>query len=390
MTLNNKNTTLAAIVLFSVVMTSAVSLQDALGQITSTTNGTVISNEVTDEFLLGSTPSKLSDKDMAEYKNIIVNNNEVKAIMGNAPYKFGPVGFLGNIYHPNYTWYPEIHVTVEGKSNLNKDIAIVFDPATKSVINIQTVEYDATDKNDGGIDNAFAVQRFSGNSGTPDGIKVNATAPTFTWDQTTRTRGNVLMLNGLMLGSSWANACSSGSVPSTYWAQIGFYWKDSGKINWDDTANNCTPTFTTLSYVAGKNYQFRIVGATSGWAYYAIRSDTGATWTTRGPAVNSSQMNVSTGNDGTSVFFENKYLSTDPSWYGQFGSSPQASQAQYKTSPFGSYSNWSSTARSDEDCHLVNHYYPYNSTKEVMSGNLASGGSATWSMSKMQTYYPKC
>lgn len=102
-------------------------------------------------------------------------------------------------------------------------------------------------------------------------------------------------------------------------------------------------------------------------------------------------MSVSASNDGTSAFFENKYLSTDPSWYGQFGGSPSAYHAQYKTVPFGSYSNWGSTTRVDEPCNAPGNVYTYNTSQQVMQNtDLASGATAQWTVSRMQTYYPAC
>jgi hypothetical protein len=393
---NNKKITTIAIL--AIAIASIISMQNVLGQSATTQGNPTSLSKITDQYLLSVTPSKLSDKDMAEYKGIIMNNNEVKSAIDGKPYQFGSVGFIGNIYHPEAVWYPEIHVTVETNSTLNKDIAIVFDPATKSVTNIQTTEYDPVrDRNTGGANHSWSVQRFTGNSGTPDGILANMTAQTFTWDSHNRNGiGNVLLLNGLMSGSTLANACVKGSTPSTYFAQIGFYWESSGQLIWTDTNSGtgtigCQSNFiTSPTYVAGKDYQFRIVGATSGWAYYAIRSDTGTTFTTRGPIVNSDQMSVSSSNDGTSVFFENKYLKTDPSWYGQFGGSPSAYHAQYKTTTFGSYSNWSSTNKADEACNGTAYTYPYNSNVQVMTGSLASGATAQWSTSRMQTYFWAC
>jgi len=106
--------------------------------------------------------------------------------------------------------------------------------------------------------------------------------------------------------------------------------------------------------------------------------------------VNSAQIATATNTDQTSVFFENKYSTSDPSWEGQFQTAPQANVAQYKTTPFGSYSNWSNTKLVDKSCTNITNVYPYDGSKEVMSGDLKNGGTATWSMSRMQTYYPNC
>lgn len=381
MTSNNKITRITtATILMTIVLGTLVTTQSTLGQSTPPA--------ITDEYLLSIIPAKLSEKDLAEYRNIALNNAEVQNTIKGKEHRFTGEGFIGNIYQPDSVWYPEIHLIVETKAGKYQDVAVVINPETKSVEKVQTVEFDADDKN--GVNNAYATQRFTGHSGTPDGIKVNMKAPTFVWDNVSRTKGNVLLLNALMQGSTWSSACSSGSVPSTYWAQIGFYWKDSGKINWSDTAGSCLPQFPSLSYVAGKTYEFRIVGATTGWAYYATRTDTGETWTTRGPAVNSAQIATATNTDQTSVFFENKYSASDPSWQGQFQTAPQANVAQYKTTPFGSYSNWSNTKLVDKSCTNITNVYPYDSSKEVMSGDLKNGGTATWSMSRMQTYYPNC
>jgi len=387
--MTSKTKTLTTVALLSVIVLSIIPIQNVLGQIDVSTVDTVSSPpSLSDEFLLSAVPTKLSEKDLVGYRDIVIHDANILAMINGQPFKFSSEGFIGNIYQPNSAWYPEIHITVETKSGLYQDIAIVLDPQTKSIKKTQIVEFDPSDQN--GLHNAYSTQRFTGSTAAPDGIKVNLKAPTFVWDNITRAKGNALLLNGLMTGSTCVSACTSSSIPSTYWAQIGFYWNSAGKINWTDTQKSCLPQFPTLSYVSGKTYEFRIVGATTGWAYYAIRTDTGETFTTRGPVVNSSTMQTPTTNDGTSVFFENKYSTSDPSWSGQFSTSPQASTAQYKTTPFGTYSNWSSTMLLEKNCSNTNFVYPYDITKQVMSGNLVSGGSATWSVSKMQTYYPNC
>jgi len=83
---------------------------------------------------------------------------------------------------------------------------------------------------------------------------------------------------------------------------------------------------------------------------------------------------LSSSTDQTSVFFENKYDTSDPSWMGQFQNLPFASVAQYKTTPFGSYSNWSTTKLVDKTCTNTSNVYPYDSTKQVMIGDLKNGG----------------
>lgn len=76
--------------------------------------------------------------------------------------------------------------------------------------------------------------------------------------------------------------------------------------------------------------------------------------------------------------------------YGQFSNAPQSSDAQYKTTLFGPYTNWSNTKLVDKDCNNITNVYPYNSSKEVMTGDLKSGGSTTWDVNRMETYYPRC
>lgn len=389
MTKHDIKTKIVVAALLLVISISTIPMQSVLAQeIATITQKTTSVPVLTDEYLLSVTPTKLAEADLAEYRSIATNNVDVQSAIDGKPYRFTTQGYLGNIYKPDSPWYPEIHLTVETDSEMLKDVAIVIDPQTKSVKEIQVVEFHLDDQN--GQNNTYSTQRFTGHSGTPDGIKVDMKAPTFVWDGVSRTKGNVLLLNGLMQGSSWSQACTSSSVPSTYWAQIGFYWKNSGKINWSDTAGNCSPQFPSFSYVAGKTYEFRIVGATTGWAYYAIRTDTGSTWTIRGPAVNSAQIATATNTDQTSVFFENKYLASEPTWYGQFSNAPQSSDAQYKTTLFGPYTNWSNTKLVDKDCNNITNVYPYNSSKEVMTGDLKSGGSTTWDVNRMETYYPRC
>jgi hypothetical protein len=377
MTYNKAKKAITATILMVLVATMTVSTPSALAQVTSM--------EITDEFLASVLPSKLTDKERVDYRNIAINHAEVKVLTKGKPFKFTSEAFIGNIYEKDSVWYPEIHIRVDSKSKI-QDVAVVIDPYSKAVTKVQVVDIDPADTN--GVWNAYSTQRLTGTSANPTGMKVNMLAPNFLWDGTVRSKGNVLMLNALMSGSNWNYACDSSKVPNTYWAQLGFHWQLSGKINWSDTAGNCLPQFPTLGYASGKTYEFRIVGATTGWTYTAIRTDTGATWTTTGPAVNSGQFVTATNTDQTSVFFENKYDASAGPWHGQFITSPQASSAQYKTT--GSYTNWPNTVRVDKSCTNNTFTYPYDSSKEVMSGDLKSGGSASWSMSRMYTYYPNC
>lgn len=374
---NAKIKTVTAAILMVFVTTMTISTSNALAQMSP--------HEITDEFLTSVLPSKLTDKERIDYRNIAIDHAEVKAAIKGKPFKFTSEAYIGNIYEKTSTWYPEIHIRVESKMKI-QDIAIVIDPSSKTVKQVQVVDIDPADAN--AANNAYSTQRLTGTSANPTGMKVNMIAPNFMWDGSFRSKGNTLLLNALMSGSNWNNACTSSTVPNTYWAQLGFHWQLTGKLNWSDTAGSCIPQFPTLSYSPGKTYEFRIVGATTGWTYTATRTDTGATWTTTGPAVNSAQFVTATNTDQTSVFFENKYDVSDGPWYGQFVTNPQASNAQYKTT--GSYANWPNTIRVDKSCTNNTFIYPYDTNKEVMSGDIKSGGSASWSTYRMYTYYKNC
>lgn len=85
----------------------------------------------------------------------------------------------------------------------------------------------------------------------------------------------------------------------------------------------------------------------------------------------------------TSVWFENHNTSSNSGWYGQFTGSPSATS--YYLNTLGSWVNWNSSDSTKiiQDCSGINH----SDTHGVMSGNLASGGTATWSLSTMSQYY---
>jgi len=71
------------------------------------------------------------------------------------------------------------------------------------------------------------------------------------------------------------------------------------------------------------------------------------------------------------------------------GSNPSAT-AKYSKDGGTTWINWDGATRADQSCTAVRHTYPYSSTQEVISGNLLSGGTATWNLQRMATYYPSC
>lgn len=210
------------------------------------------------------------------------------------------------------------------------------------------------------------------------------TAPTFT-NTVDPGVGNVLLVNAQRSGASAGNACDPAHTSDRYWAQVGLYWRTSGKVNYDDTSTGCSPVFPTgISYQPGYNYDFRIYGDTSGWQITMIGP--GSTVVNYfGPPINTDTMQTS--DSRTSVFFENK-VAQGTNWASQFGSNPNANNARWAPDRL-SIQSWPSDVRYDQTCTGVQNNYPYGS-HEVIDHSLTGYATGAFSVSNMQAYYYRC
>lgn len=349
-------------------------------------------SEWTDEYIQSVLPSRISDAELEQVKQVALSDNRVRQIIANRPYEFLTTDYIGNIGEKPVRWVPEIYYNIANETQL----AIIVDMSTRKVIEIQTVEVNPIlDRNNdpeydrikglAGLDpNSYAIQRITGTSSAPKSIEFRSQAITFT-NQVGQTTGNVLMINAQRSGATAGNACDSTHTSDRYWAQLGFYWRTEGKINYDDTSTSCSPVFPIFTYTAGNNYKFSITGKTTGWELTAVNLGSGVAFTYTGPAINTDTFQTS--DTRTSVFFENKQF-TGTNWAPQFGSNPSGNTAKWSPDRV-TFNNWPNNVRIDQTCTGAQNTYPYDSTKEVMAGELKSGGSATWSATRMQAY-PAC
>ncbi|AIC15309.1 hypothetical protein [Nitrososphaera viennensis] len=317
----------------------------------------------------------------------------MQKIIANRPNQFLATDYIGKIDEQPVNWMPTVHYNIANQTQL----AVVIDLKKGAVVQTQTVEVNpleeknlspeaAAKKAANGEDpNGFSIDYITGVGTAPNFIQMDSPAITFT-SSGVQTTGNVLLVNALMTGGSGANACNPAKATTDYWAQIGFYWKTSGQINYDDTSTGCAPVFSALTYTPGNNYRFNIRGDASGWRLAGINLGTAVAFSYTGPAVNSGTFKTS--DSSTSVFFENKQISS-VNWAPQFGSNPSAT-AKYSTNGGSTQLNWPDNVRIDQSCTGTVNTYPYSATNEVMTGELKSGGTATWSMSRMAANYPRC
>lgn len=349
-----------------------------------------------DQWIEQNQPKRLSATELATAKKIALAHSKVQEIIGEKAHKYisvNYVAFNANTTETPLKWLVDIHYNIEDK----QQIGILIDMSNKTVVKTELHEVDAIKdvNNDPVYDqqlatqgkdpNGYAIARLSGTSQTPNRISALMLAPTFT-NQISQTVGNVLLVNAQRQGATSGNACDPAHASDRYWAQVGLYWKTSGKINYDDTTTGCSPVFPSgISYQVGYNYDFRIYGRTTGWQIAMLGP--GATVVNYfGPAINTEKMQTS--DSRTSVFFENK-LASGNNWAPQFSSNPTAHHA-YWAQDHVTVQTWSSDVRYDQNCSGGQFAYPYDSTKQVISQSLTGAQTGAFSVSRMQANYPKC
>src|SRR5690606_9083506 len=273
---------------------------------------------------------------------------------------------------------------VANKTQITAVIGLEENAAESSITRIKTfpmiapavpVQAVGADDNHG-----FAINYYTGSS-TIDGLKLTTTAPTVAGQKWVDLYWG---LNAIEYNAVDSNACNQGYYDSSYFAQAGFVWAVSGYIIWADTGVGCSPQITDVTGSAGDDFEFKIyVDSSNRWVMYGKNLDNGDQFTKTRTGID--YLVMKTNNYNTSVFMES--LSSDVEG-DQIGD--PSGTVKLSTNGGSTWSNWGSAARVDQTCTGVDNTYPYNSSKEVISGNLASGGSATWNPDRMDTYYSGC
>ena len=226
----------------------------------------------------------------------------------------------------------------------------------------------------------YATNHYTGTN-TINGLMLSHSVPTVSGSNINLYWG----VNALESNAVDSNACTAAHFADAYFAQSGALWTGSGgAVVWADTAVSCVSQFPSFSSAAGHTVQFKVYVDTSNrWTMYGVDLNTGTQFIKTRTGVNFLAMKTNDFN--TSVFMEsvsssvNRNDLTNPT-----GTAKQSGDKGV------TWSDWQAAARNDQSCTNINHTYPYSSTQEVISGNLASGGSATWNTVRMGTEYPAC
>jgi hypothetical protein len=267
-----------------------------------------------------------------------------------------------------------------------KQLTVVTDkgttPAMYTVKFVRVFEQDAPAQATGtGSGFGHAINYYTGSS-TISGIRMSTTAPSV---QTTADTGMAFMLTGAVITSNTSQDCSGSTQGgATYFAQVGFQWGTTlSKVAWADTITSCYPQYPAITYSPTKSYDMKIfsTGTPTQWYLYIKNLYTGEVMTQPRSGITSSFLKTSAYN--TSVFLETQSHTPNGN---QFNTYPSATST-ISTNSGSTWFNWESGGRNDQDCKAVNHFYPYDSNKEIISGNLAGGGSATYNTVRMATYY---
>ncbi len=232
----------------------------------------------------------------------------------------------------------------------------------------------------GGSNNGYATNYYTGSS-TINGIRLSTTAPTV---QTTEDKAMSFLSNAVARYTSPSKACNAAYYGSNYFAQIGFTWYTYvNYVIWADTSSNCAGMATGISYSAGKLYDFRIYVTNGKWHIYAKNIHTNEVFSKTRSGITYGVFENN--NYNTSIFLETHTFNPAGD---QFITYPSGT-SKVSINGGSSWFNWQNGARTDLYCGTA-YDYPYNSSKEVISGNVANGGSATWNTIRMAQYYPSC
>lgn len=321
-------------------------------------------------------PKELSASDLAKVQQIAMSDPKVKSMIGSSTnVKVLSQGFFGNFRENPVTWYPTLNIGIDDK----KQIVVVVDP-----VNGKVTQADSGPDLDKKLTNAlraWASDYYSG-SRTIQGLEMAPTDPTFTPNSSYNF--TAFLLNGVMSGSSDGQLCTSTSTTS-YWMQTGFFFDpaSSAKTVWTDTKQGCSALVTPITYNTSHSYQFYIFGdsVAKNWTVEVIDNTISSSYIHSVSGQNSFTMLDNDFNEG--VFLENaNTVHGSSTWNTQFSGTAMSASALQEQS--GSWINWDTDTKQDAQACKP----PVTDT--VITGNLRSGNSATWSTTVMATSYPAC
>jgi len=330
-------------------------------------------------------PAELSSAEFDALQGVVLEDIKVKEIIAGQPYDVMSYDFISNINDKPVVWQPEIHINVANKTQITAVISWVENRAASSTVTkiethpmmpiIAPIQAVGADANHG-----YATNYYTGTN-TINGLMLSHSVPTVSGSNINLYWG----VNAIESSAVDANACSAAHFADAYFAQSGALWTGAGgAVVWADTAVSCVSQFPSFSASAGDTVQFKIYVDTSNrWTVYGVDLNNGQQFIKTRTGVNFLAMKTNDLN--TSVFMESVSSSVNGA-----GLSNPTGTAKQSGDKGVTWSNWQAAARNDETCTNVDHTYPYSSTQEVISGNLASGGSATWNTVRMGTYYPAC
>ncbi|MDE1861982.1 MAG: hypothetical protein KGI33_03610 [Thaumarchaeota archaeon] len=321
-------------------------------------------------------PSNLSKTNLQKLENLAIHNIGVQKIINGGKYKFMSQDFVGI----GNTWYPEIHINVNNKTQ----ITVTADLANNSVTKVQKYPIFKTPvKLDNvGAGSSFATDYYSGTA-TIDGMFMDSIMPSFSSSGTNSV--TFFLVNALEANAVDSNGCSPAYDTSSYFAQTGFaFAQTTDGPTWTDTDQSCVAQVPNVTYGSTDTWKFEIYVNTSGyWVIYGddISNNQKFTHTS---GVSPTYTTMKTDDVNTSIFFENQ--NTNTSWYSQFQSSVNAT-ALYRDHSSGNWYNWGADTQEDIDCSGNPYTYPYTGQVIESGTDLSSGNTAVWDLQNMANYH---
>lgn len=324
----------------------------------------------------------VSDKQRAS--EIFLNNAQVQRIIAEKPFEIEAIG----VGTPDLSAKPpKFHITFN-ISMEDRVLAGSVDLQSEKVVNI--IESPVTVL---GHSRAFATAFNTGSPTTWDGIRGKLNAPIFNPSGSSNDDATAFLVNGMMSGSANGSLCGDANFPSNYWLQGGIRFHPllpDGDIVWADTTSgtgtagciaqpmSSVPFADLASYrvdvftsTADSAWKVTIVKLTSPLAAQTITRTGMSTFTVDAAS-----------NWATSVWFEDTtHTDLASTWDNQFRDAqfnPSNPSGQSWRSPpnDSNWYTWSPEQQEIHSCAGVNSDKP--PPDEVISGSLASGGTATW------------
>ena len=330
-------------------------------------------------------PAPLSHDQLSKMKQLVIGDTNIAKSIDGKPYKFMAQDFVGSYKILPEVWKPEIHINVNNET----EITVVADPTISSIETSKTTsifkigQVNPTKLDQVGTSGyAYSIDQYDGTQSSIYGIKMNTQGPSNSETGTEPFRA--FLVNGAEYGATDANLCDSAYDTSSFFGQAGLAFEDNFVAPiWSDTDQSCTVQAPLVTYTVGDHMVFEIISG-SPWVIYGEDADSSTNFFDQTDS-NPTYGTMETNDPNTSIFFENH--DTGTSW-GSYISNPSA-VAHYMNSG-ASWVNWDGEKQNDMDCSGNSNVYPYNSSKQVISNSLDSGGTATWSMSRMASEYPAC